>query len=164
MNIAILSDTHNHLANLQKAMRIIENEDIQAIIHCGDVTTAETVSFLSPYKVILAYGNGDFASGEIRDTLLRMNPNSFAAAVFEGEIDDLRVAVTHGHHVSGLQKLLESQQFDFIFFGHSHRREESRHGRTRLINPGAIGGLRKEERSFCILDTQTRQIRFILLE
>jgi putative phosphoesterase len=164
MKIAILSDTHNHLANLQKALQIIENEDIQTIVHCGDVTTAEIASILSPHKVILTFGNGDFASGQIRDTLLRMNPESFAGTVFQGEIGGLRIAVTHGHLIPTFQNLLNSQQFDFLFFGHSHRREDRLQGKTHLINPGAIGGLRKEERSFCILDTQNRQIRFVFLE
>jgi len=164
MQIAILSDTHNHLANLQKALRIIEDENIQTVIHCGDVTTTETLALLSPCKVILTYGNGDFSSGEMRNTLLRVNPGSYAGSVFQGEIDGLMIAVTHGHHLSQFQNLINSQQFDWIFFGHSHRREDRLQGRTRLVNPGALGGLHKEERSFCILDTQTRQIRFILLE
>ncbi len=164
MQIAILSDTHNHLANLQKALRIIEDENIQTVIHCGDVTTTETLALLSPCKVILTYGNGDFSSGEMRNTLLRLNPESYAGSVFQGEIDGLMIAVTHGHHLSQYQNLINSQQFDWIFFGHSHRREDRLQGRTRLVNPGALGGLHKEERSFCILDTQTRQIRFILLE
>jgi putative phosphoesterase len=164
MQIAILSDTHNHLANLQKALRIIEDENIQTVIHCGDVTTTETLALLSPCKVILTYGNGDFSSGEMRNTLLRFNPGSYAGSVFQGEIDGLMIAVTHGHHLSQFQNLINSQQFDWIFFGHSHRREDRLQGRTRLVNPGALGGLHKEERSFCILDTQTRQIRFILLE
>ncbi|GIV66840.1 MAG: YfcE family phosphodiesterase [Chloroflexota bacterium] len=164
MKVAILSDTHNHLANLQKALRIVEEEKIQTIIHCGDVTTVETALLLSPYQVILAYGNGDFNSGEIRDTLMRNNPASFAGPVFQGDLDNLRIAVTHGHLVSTFQNLLNCRQFDLIFFGHSHRREERIQGNTRLINPGALGGLKKEERSFCILDTHNRQIRFVLIE
>lgn len=164
MKIAIISDTHNHLTNLHKALRIIENEDIHFIIHCGDVTSTETLSSLSAFRVILTFGNGDFTSGEMREVLLKMNPESFAGSAYQGEIDGLRIAVTHGHIFSQFQTLLNSQQFDLIFHGHTHRREEALHGNTRLINPGALGGLRKEERSFCILDILSRQLRFILLD
>lgn len=164
MQIAILSDTHNHLENLQKALQIIRDENIETVIHCGDVTSTETLAFLSPFRVILTFGNGDFSSGEMRNTLLRLNPESYAGAMFEGEIDGMKIAVIHGHHPSQFQNLVNGQQFDWVFFGHSHRREDRLQGRTRLINPGALGGLRKEERSFCILDTETRKVRFILLE
>jgi putative phosphoesterase len=164
MKIAIISDTHNHLANLHKTLRIIEDEDIHTIIHCGDVTTTETLSALSAFRVILTFGNGDFTSGEMREALLNMNPDSYAGSVFQGEIDGLRIAVTHGHLYSQFQTLLNSQQFDLLFHGHTHRREDTLHGNTRRINPGALGGLRKEERSFCIFDTHSRQLRFILLD
>jgi len=164
MKIAVISDTHNHHANLIKALELIESENIQTIIHCGDVTTAETAALLDGYQVILSYGNGDFASGEIRETLEKLNPASFAGLVYHGKIDSLRIAVIHGHHYSQLQNLIHSQQFDVIFTGHTHRHGESRHGITRIINPGAIGGLRKEERSFFILDTLTREGRFIFLD
>ncbi len=164
MKIAIISDTHNHIANLQSALRTIENENIHTIIHCGDVTTTEILSYLSPYRVILTFGNGDFTSGEMKETLLKMNPDSFAGMVFQGEIDGLRIAVNHGHHLAQFENLINSQQFDCIFYGHSHRREDNLHRNTRMINPGALGGLRKEARSFCILDTQTRHTRFVFLE
>jgi predicted phosphodiesterase len=33
-----------------------------------------------------------------------------------------------------------------------------------VINPGALGGVRHESRSFCILDLQTDELRFIEVE
>lgn len=164
MKIAIISDTHNHHAHLKKVLGLIESENIHTIIHCGDVTTAETAALLAGYQIILSYGNGDFTSGEIRETLEKLNPASFAGLVYQGEIDSLRIAVIHGHHYSRLQNLIRSQQFDMIFTGHTHRHEDTQYGITRLINPGAIGGLRKEERSLCVLDTFTRKVRFIFLD
>ena len=36
-------------------------------------------------------------------------------------------------------------------------------GRTRVINPGALGCMRRQLRSFCILDLTTGEIRFVEL-
>jgi predicted phosphodiesterase len=36
-------------------------------------------------------------------------------------------------------------------------------GRARVINPGALGGRRRQSRSFCILDLTTGEIRFVEL-
>ncbi|NMC78654.1 MAG: metallophosphoesterase family protein, partial [Chloroflexi bacterium] len=36
-------------------------------------------------------------------------------------------------------------------------------GRTRVINPGALGGLRVMSPSFCLLDLDTGKARFVEL-
>jgi len=161
MKIAVLSDTHNHTRNLQTALNLIRAENIQTVIHCGDITTEETAKLLCGLEVIYVFGNGDFASGAIRNLLIEANPKSFGGLVFEGEIDGLRIAATHGHIPGKVENLSRSGQFDYVFFGHSHRHKDKREGYTRVINPGALGGLPKEDRAFCILETTTAEIRFI---
>ena len=47
--------------------------------------------------------------------------------------------------------------------GHTHRRRDQTIGRTRVINPGALGGVRWQRRSFCILDLATGEARFVKL-
>ncbi len=43
MKIAIMSDTHDHIANLRSAFTEIRKHGAEAIIHCGD--------FVSPFMV-----------------------------------------------------------------------------------------------------------------
>ena len=35
---------------------------------------------------------------------------------------------------------------------------------TRVVNPGALGGTRRQSRSFCLLDLSTGEIEFVELE
>jgi predicted phosphodiesterase len=56
--------------------------------------------------------------------------------VFEGEIGGLRIAATHGILVGQVEMLLDSQKFDYVLRGHSHRRQEHFQEKTALINPG----------------------------
>ena len=44
MKIAIVSDTHNNWPNFQKAIDWINKEDIQLILHCGDIQNQEIVN------------------------------------------------------------------------------------------------------------------------
>ena len=97
MKIAIISDTHNNLANLDTALECIRLADVTTVIHCGDMTTPETARRLAGFRVIFTYGNGDFASGEIRDTLQALNPESSADLLFTGFVGGARIAVLHGH-------------------------------------------------------------------
>ena len=36
MIIAVMSDSHDHIWNIRKALKIIESKGGEAIIHCGD--------------------------------------------------------------------------------------------------------------------------------
>lgn len=163
MKIGILSDTHNNLPNLQAALKLFEQHAVETLIHCGDFTGVEAAQALNGFRVIAAFGNGDAASGEIRQVLLSLNPDNYAGLVYTGEIHGVRIAVTHGHLPGRLEELTRSGQYDYVFKGHSHRRQDERVGFTHLINPGALGGLHAEERSVCVLDLETRKAKFITL-
>ena len=169
MKIGILSDTHNNLYNLRAALDIFAREGIETLIHCGDMTEAKTALAMQGFRVIAAFGNGDVASGEIRQALLELNPDNFAGLVFSGKIGDSMIAVTHGHIAGKVEELVESGEYDFVFKGHSHRHQDSPFGDTRLarltrlINPGSLGGLKPEPRSVCVLDLTTGEARFVQL-
>ncbi len=163
MKIAIISDTHNHVRNLNTALSLINTEGITTIIHCGDMTSLETAELLRGFAVIFVFGNGDYASGAISKSLEEANPASWTGMVFEGEIDGVKIAAAHGHVPGKVESLFRSAQFDYVFHGHSHRRSDERGSRTRLVNPGALGGIQKETHSFCILDLSSRDLRYIEL-
>ncbi len=163
MKIGIISDTHNNTANLKAAVERFKKDGIQIVIHCGDLTNPEELDWLDGFQVIFTYGNGDYDPDEIHRRLIAANPASTAAYKYEGEFDSLFIGVTHGHLENFLDEMASSNKFDFIFRGHSHHRKEELVGRTHMINPGALGGLFHEERSYCILDTGTRQVEFVML-
>jgi len=48
-----------------------------------------------------------------------------------------------------------------VIHGHSHLHRDERLGATRVINPGALGGLRREPRSVAVLDVAADLLRFI---
>ncbi len=161
MKIGILSDTHNNQKNLQAALEKFKQQNIQTLIHCGDVTSPETAALLAGFRVICVLGNGDIASGEIRQTLLALNPENYVGLVYTGQIDGARIGVTHGHLPGRVEEMVNSGEYDYVFKGHSHQHKDEKHGDTRLINPGSLGGLHREERQICLLDLETGQAEFI---
>lgn len=163
MKIGILSDTHNNLKNLLAALEQFHKQGIDTLIHCGDLTIVEIAQALEGFRVICAFGNGDIASGDIRQALLAQNPENYAGLVYKGRIGGARLAVTHGHMPSLLEELLHSGEHDYVFKGHSHRHKDETVGFTRLINPGALGGLHVEPRQVCVLDLDTGKANFIVI-
>jgi len=163
MRIGILSDTHNQLPALLQALEIFRRENIATLFHCGDMTAPDTAQTLAGFRVIHVLGNGDFASGEIAQTLRALDPENFSGPVYTGCWDGVHIAALHGHDLAMLYGLIESGRYDYVFRGHSHRRKDERAGRTRILNPGALGGLQVEDRSVCVLDLSSGAAEFIRL-
>lgn len=161
MKIGILSDTHNNLTNLQAALNIFQQRGVDTLIHCGDMTEVEIAQAMLGFRVICVFGNGDVASGEIRQVLLAQNPENYAGMQYSGRIDGVRIAATHGHLPGRVEELARSGQYDYVFKGHSHIHKDERVGFTRLINPGALGGLHREPRQVCLLDLESGVAEFI---
>jgi uncharacterized protein len=152
MRLGILSDTHNNLANLRAALDFFRGEGIDILFHCGDLTDVKIASALEGFRVICVLGNGDIATGEIRDTILAQDPQNYVGLEYTGRIGESRIAAAHGHLPGRVEALVESGEYDYVFKGHSHMHADERIGFTRLINPGALGGLHREDRQVCLLD------------
>lgn len=161
MKIGILSDTHNHNGNLQKALTVFRDHGIQTLIHCGDMSTPETAGHLQGFRVIYVYGNVDGAPEQIKSTLQKLNGDNEAGLTFSGRLGGVPVAAAHGHHEKELEDLIQDGRYRYVFHGHTHRRRDEKVGQTRVINPGALGGTRHETRSICLLDLEAGAARFI---
>ena len=160
MKLGLLSDTHNDTGNLQKAVSIFNDYEIDLLIHCGDVTSIKLLQWLKALPMILTFGNGDIANGEMKTMIMQFNPDNFAAYSFQGKIGDKQIGVTHGHIKEIMEGMIQSQKLDYIFCGHTHRRRDELIGKTRLINPGALGGMYYQTRSIAILDLDSGNLIF----
>ena len=160
MKIGVLSDTHNNIENLKKALAIFNEAKVDLLIHCGDVTSIDMIQWMCEYPIILSFGNGDIITGELRSTLKGFNVDNIADYSFQGEIGEKQIGVTHGHIPKLFDDMVQFQKLDFLFTGHTHRRRDERIGNTRIINPGALGGMYYQTRSICILDTDSDELTF----
>ncbi len=164
MRIGLLSDTHNNQANLQVAVFQLRQAGIELVFHMGDVTSPETLRELAGFQVIHVHGNGDLDTQLMREKLQTMHPRSASQPVWTGDLDGVSIAATHGHMLQSLDALITSGKYAYVFKGHSHRRQDEQIGPTRLINPGSLGGLKVQERSFAILDITSGDLQFVLLD
>jgi len=127
MKFAIISDTHDNMSNLKKAISWIQKENIQLILHCGDITSIETLNNakkLFGERIEFVKGNGDF------DLDLPEKK--------EIKIDKKKIAFTHFPQIA--KKLAESGKFDLVFYGHTHKPWQEKIGDCRMINPGELAG------------------------
>jgi hypothetical protein len=163
MKLGVLSDTHEDVGNLEVALAAYRAEEIIQVIHCGDMTTAATARSLEGFEVVYVDGNMDQGLPEIYRTLRDLSSHSVVLPTYEGVIEGVSIGVTHGDNENELRRLVDSGKHQYVFYGHTHRRRDEMHGSTRIYNPGALGGLQFETRSYSILDLDTGEITLIEL-
>jgi predicted phosphodiesterase len=127
------------------------------------MTTAATARSLDGFEVVYVDGNMDQGLPEIYRTLRDLNSHSVVLPTFEGELGGASIGVTHGDNENELRRLVDSGKHQYVFHGHTHRRRDDMQGATRIYNPGALGGLQFESRSYSILDLDTGAITLIEL-
>lgn len=131
MKVLVLSDSHNHLDFMRRAITARKPD---AVVHLGDYSRdAEEMSEEFPelpfYRVS---GNCDRDYGTAQNTVVV----NLAGA---------RVMLTHGHlfHVKfGLGALLheaKKSRVDAVLFGHTHQALCRREGDLWVMNPGTAG-------------------------
>lgn len=163
MKVGVLSDTHDDAANLKLALVDYRKQGITQLIHCGDMIGPGIVRQLKGFQVIYVDGNMDRESGEIYRRLREIDPHSVVLPTFEGEIADVSIAVTHGDDLVELNRVIRSGIHRFVFTGHTHRRRDETIGPTRVFNPGALGGLQFESRSYGVVDIVSGEVEVIEL-
>ena len=164
MRAAVISDTHDAVFSTQEVLKRIAAEGVDTIIHCGDMTTAYTAELFKDFCVYHAWGNNDFDTFGIKFALQECLPGSQSDRWIKCVFDGKAVAAVHIEHSSLFTGLMNSGAFDYIFVGHTHRKSDRTEGKTRIINPGAIGGARRGPRGFIIVDFAAGEIQDFLIE
>lgn len=160
MKIAVLSDTHGRSETVRQALRLIEPHGVELLIHCGDIDDAETV-LLFPANTHFVFGNCDTDRKGIRRSVELIGATlhePYGRLALAGQ----SIGFVHGDVSSLLRDMEASQEFDFVFYGHTHRALEHLTGKTRVINPGALH--RATPRTFVILDLATGAMASLAIE
>ena len=155
MILAVMSDTHDNIWNLRKALDLIKARAVEAIIHCGDFVAPFVLQELDQGGIPV---HGVFGNNDGDQYLL----TKFSLTVFshitlyglmgEVQLDNFSVAFTHYRAVA--EGLAASGQFDLVCFGHSHEASVDKVGKTVLLNPGEVMG-KEGSPGFYVVDTLT---------
>ena len=143
MKIAIISDTHDNIANLKKAAEFIKKEKIKTIILCGDIFKSETIKeglkrFAGKIYLVFSPVDADF-SGIPRDSFKKIPHAKIFEKYGSVVINKKKIAFCHFPEIA--RELAVLQKYDLVFFGHTHKPWEEKIGKTRLVNPGNLAGI-----------------------
>ncbi|MGH9976322.1 MAG: YfcE family phosphodiesterase [Nitrososphaeraceae archaeon] len=178
MKIGIISDTHDDIENVRRAIDIFSKEEVQYVIHAGDYVFPGIVMEFKNLnaKLIGVLGNNDGERGLLLKAFLEVG-GELKGELGELHINDHHIGIYHGTSAEIKRQLIESGRHNIVVCGHTHRMEPADQGvgnysidtSTLVLNPGA--GHRKTESlagafvegGVIILNTQSREYRFIEL-
>ena len=157
MKIGVVSDTHDNLITIKKAVAAFREEGIELVLHAGDYVAPFAIP---PWKevgcpVVGVYGNND---GEKIGLLKRFEE---IGELHPGPLDIVkggcRIALMH--EPFAIEELFAGGAFDLIVYGHLHKKDMRTNEKTIIINPGDCSGWLDGEPTVAVVDTVTREIK-----
>ena len=150
MLIGVMSDTHDNLPKIKKAVEIFNRKKVSLVVHAGDYVSPFSLGLLDnlkcPYKGIFGNNDGEKAG------LIKKSHNRIKESPQEWEIDGKKVLVIHD--LKSMSHALKKRSFDIIIHGHTHIPEIRRDGTCLRVNPGECCGWVKSKSSVALIDTE----------
>jgi putative phosphoesterase len=116
---------------------LLESCEVELVIHCGDVGSAEIVGLLAAWPTHFVLGNVDTEPVRLR-AAIEAAGQTFHGRFGELELAGRRIAFLHGDDARRLQQTIASGRYDLVCYGHTHRFEQHKSGQTLVLNPGAL--------------------------
>jgi uncharacterized protein len=188
LRIGIISDTHDDIENVQRAIEIFNTERVEYVIHAGDYIFPGIVIEFKKLnaKLIGVLGNNDGEKVHLLKNFLDIG-GELKGELGEIELDGLSFGIYHGTDKEVKEKLVNSRKYDIIISGHTHRIEmpslssttnnknekqqrnntNRKRGPALVLNPGtahkkveSISGAFKEG-GIIIFNTRTEHYKFV---
>ncbi len=162
MRIAVLSDIHDNIWNLEKTLKTIAEGDFQALIFCGDFCAPFSLKQIADSfhgAIHVVFGNNDGDPLLLSQIASRYDGRVTLHGIYaELELGGRQIAVIH--YPEPARRIAQSGVFDLVLYGHDHRRHIEQIGRTILANPGEVMG-RWGTATFGLYDTESGEFTHV---
>lgn len=157
--LAILSDTHDQIANLRAAIDYCNGNGVTLLLHCGDLISPFMLKELTLFQgaVHLIFGNNVGDQKLISARCSTEFPNITHHGIL-GEFSHKGLQIAMLHYPEQARALASLSRYDIVCCGHSHCYKVEEHGKTLLINPGQLLG-ENDQAGFAVLDLDLWKIQ-----
>lgn len=170
MLIGIISDSHDHVDEMERAVALFNERKVELAVHCGDWVSPFMPDLCTKLncQLVSVWGNNE---GDKYRFLKRAEEQKWNIIFYdksaELDLDGKRIVVYHGEERALLESLILSQQYDAVFTGHTHQAMIDQRGKTLVVNPGSVSGRRgvinSNEITVALYDTATGQAEIVSL-
>ncbi len=159
MKLGLISDTHDNVPMVKKAVEVFNQEGVDLVLHAGDYVSPFSLKplFSLECDFLGVWGNNDGDKIALDKMGQGRIVNSPSIETFDGQV------VLLGHYFETLESLISSQQFFLIVYGHIHSPEIKKRGKTLVVNPGECGGWLYGKSTVAVADLQNQTAEVIEL-
>lgn len=161
MEIGIISDSHDRLPTLRRAVEVLRERRVGAVLHAGDFVAPFAAKILvgpgSPFAegvpLYCIYGNNDGERAGLKKVLPMVQDGPLRVTL------DGRTIVMH-HGIDWL-KPEDVAGADAVVTGHTHEVVNERRDGRLYLNPGECCGWLSGRCTIAVLDTRTMAVEIV---
>ena len=152
MILGVVSDTHNHLSNIEKIIDLFNTLKVDKVIHTGDITQAKTLDKFSRLNCALygVYGNNDLEEKGLME-VSEKHGFKFQVPPFELKLNNKSILILHEPE-NILEIISTLPSLDLIIHGHTHRNTNKEIRGVKIFNPGECAGMLKGKNAIGLVD------------
>jgi hypothetical protein len=163
MLVGLIADTHDNLPMVDKAIRKLNEENVELVLHAGDYIAPFVIPKFKSLqaKLIGVFGNNDGDRELLKKRFSEQKGLELRGNFAQIVIDGIKIALLHGSEEELLISLVETQSFDVVVHGHSHKAEIYRKGKTLVVNPGEVCGYLTGKSTIALFDTVKHEAKLV---
>jgi putative phosphoesterase len=156
MKIGILSDSHDNLPAISKAVSVFNDAEVSLVVHAGDLVAPFVSVPLKNLRVefTAVFGNNDGEKIGLANTF----KGRIHRPPYEFEFGGKKILLMH--EPDNLDILASTGHYDAIIYGHTHI-ANVRKERTLVINPGEAAGWLKGKRTVAVWDLMYNDVQIL---
>ncbi len=162
MKVGIFADTHDHLDNIRRVVKMFNDLNVDCVLFAGDLVSTFAVPPLRQLncKIFGCFGDNEGNKTGLLGGFRVIGEIQDAPALYTLE-GGTRVVIVH------MQSQLSDfhEEFDIAIYGHTHRPHVKRDEQGRLfINPGETSGWTFNQPTVALLNTESEEVEILPID
>lgn len=156
--IGVISDSHDNMDAIRKAVDVFNEHHASLIFHAGDIISPFTADVFSGLKgkMVLIYGNNDGDRLYLREKFYGIG--EFRRDPYIDVINGKSIAMTHKPEIVDALSL----KYDVVIYGHTHE-VDIRKEDCLVINPGECCGYLTGKKTVGIINLNKMEAEIVEL-
>ncbi|MBN2134648.1 MAG: metallophosphoesterase [Acidobacteria bacterium] len=161
MLIGIMSDSHDSMTQIKKAVELFRKNNVDYILHAGDFIAPFSIEPLKNSgvkEVIGVYGNNDGEKEGLEKSFLNIGGRVMRPP-YKFALDGLSCMMMHEPYF--ITDALDDPEVNVVIYGHTHKLSIEERAGKMVINPGEVLGYISGRSTICLLDNETMETRVL---
>lgn len=167
MFIGVLSDSHDNIEGVKKAIDLFNDRDVDFVFHLGDIVSPFTLKLFTKLEPELAivFGNND-GDKLLLSSIAIKNGFIVSESPLVLELANKKILALHGwrdpeYTISIVDTIAKSGSFDIVLYGHTHKVDVRKIGNILVVNPGEVHGYISGKTTVAIIDVEKLEVEVV---